>query len=881
MKKRIISGLLSSAVILSEFGGAFASVRASADTAVHEHDVRQLTAVSNISYTESTELTRNPYRGFYQHLQINYSRGYGNVDMQQEYIDTLNDYAKKRDKKDFDLIHLRLDISDFSAHKGVKNKNKDAYINTDTTDLEAALKELFDTLRKNGQSAVVRFAYDLDYEGNSEGRTSVCEPASMDTVTQHQQALGKIMSGYPDVIASVECGIFGKWGEMHSSLIMTDDNLKTVISQWLDVLPDSIPISVRQPEFYSKWRNVKIDKLNTDTSSEGEPAYRVGIYNDGYLGSYDDRGTFRDRDIEVAWLEKQARHTLYGGEIVLWEKSSHAPNCEPKNNVAYMETEAYQTHTSYLNRGWNEEVTDPFRANTYSGSDSVYKNSGVTEFNYLSNRLGYRYVVRGVRLTKTTTNYENFAVEADIENVGFAELVKDKAAVLVIQSADGKDTETYDLSALSTNLKESAENIDVRHWDTAYDLKKAKAQKKDGHYVTTFKANVDLPDRFKAGNYKVYLKLITKDPANKDCSEFPIRFSNKGTNVYNDKLKANYLGDFSIEDDSKITKADVIDGVKFYHSVSAVNDMSVNYYIESENLKSYDNVRLLVTKKKYDKSGKNCTQTEKVISEYSVGNTGDNGKEEYKFTFTGISAYELGDDLTARIVAEKNGSTYYSGTDVYSVKKYAMNMLNASESKAGSDLKKVMVDMLTYGAEAQRYFGYRLDSLMDSDITSAMRSYGSVGTPVLSKYSNIKTTNGATAAISGKSIIASDKTTLKYYMTFNKGQSLSGVSLKLSYTAIDGKPMSITVKSDEFEYNENTGEYSANISTIAAKDFDADVTAGIYDSSRLISDEVHYSISTYISNMLNNSSSSDSLKKVMNALGNFSISTKKYFENHK
>ena len=60
-------------------------------------------------------------------------------------------------------------------------------------------------------------------------------------------------------------------------------------------------------------------------TSPGTNEYRVGVFNDGYLGSYDDRGTFRNRTKEVTWLENQAKHTLYGGEIVLWYEDPNHP----------------------------------------------------------------------------------------------------------------------------------------------------------------------------------------------------------------------------------------------------------------------------------------------------------------------------------------------------------------------------------------------------------------------------------------------------------------------------------------------------------------------------------------------------------------------------
>ena len=486
---------------------------------VKAHSVRQLTEINDINYDESLNETPNPYRGFYKSEVLSYHRGQNNS------AADMSEYKNS-------LVHLRIDISEFTNHDGRDGFSDDIEINSSTTNMLSALDGTLQSLRQNNGTAVVRIAYDKGYDGKYEegdaGRT-VWEPKSIDKALQHQQAIGEIFAKYPDVIASVECGVFGPWGEMHHSSLMTDANLSKVISKWLEVLPDSIPISVRQPEFYSKWSGVAIGSIDSNVTAAGTPAYRVGVYNDGYLGSYDDRGTYRNREKEVAWLSNQAKHTLYGGEIVLFKKDSqHPTNVQPTG--LYMEQEAFKTHTSYLNIGWNGEVIQDMRDTTFAGKDSVYSGAGVSEFTYVQNHLGYRYVVRNVKLTRETSKYENFALETDIENVGFANLVKEKKAYLILKSTDGNFEKTYDLAALDSSLGESALNADPRNWNSAE--------------RTTVKVNVDIPDDFAIGKYEVYIKLAT-DTSNGVYGSYPIQFSNN-TNLYDESLEANYLGSFLI-----------------------------------------------------------------------------------------------------------------------------------------------------------------------------------------------------------------------------------------------------------------------------------------------------------------------------------------------
>ncbi len=503
---------------------------------VKAHTVRELTPINDISYQESLEETMNPYRGFYNSVQISYMKGNEN---------SSNNFTSYKNK----LVHLRIDLSDFAEHPGAGDgHDSDVLINSNTTNMQAALKTTLQNLRNNNTTAVVRIAYDNHYSGytkdtwvkDSNGndalkKRTVWEP-SIDTVLQHQEAVGEIFAQFPDVIASVECGVFGPWGEMHSSQIMTDANLKSVISKWLEVLPESMTITVRQPEHYCKWSGISIGSIQENVTSPGTNEYRVGVFNDGYLGSYDDRGTFRNRTKEVTWLENQAKHTLYGGEIVLWyEDPNHPTNV--KNDAIYMEQESFKTHTSYLNIGWNDEVIKNMKETTFKGSDPLYKNAGVSEFTYVQNHLGYRYVVRNVKLTKETTKYENFALEADIENVGFANLIMEKKAYLIIKGTDSTTSsyeKTYNLSSVDTSLKESVENADPRKWDSAS--------------TTVLKANVDIPDDFPSGSYQVYIKLVSDTASHPEYCALPIKFSNDDADIYDSNLMANYLGGFTIVD---------------------------------------------------------------------------------------------------------------------------------------------------------------------------------------------------------------------------------------------------------------------------------------------------------------------------------------------
>jgi len=453
-----------------------------------------LQSISDIRYVESLSEIQNPYRGFFKQMKVTLKR-----DNTKSSTDSIPVTP---------LVRILVDISDFQNNSLSNNA-----INY--------LRNIFENLKQKQKSMVLRFAYDPGYKGKD-----TKEP-SMSMVLKHQEGLRQLIEDYADAIASVECGLFGAYGEMHSSSVYTGDKERkkyviSTIDKWLEVLPKSITLSVRKPEFYCDWNNVDQSKISENITKEKQSAYRVGIYNDGYLASYSDLGTFKNRDEEIKWLSNQSKHTLYGGEFGNYKKKE-------MRNVAhtakYMEKEAYLTHTSYLNLGWYKDTVDGMKSENYSGKDQRYK--GTSGFQFIENHLGYRFVVRGVRLTKSVESNGLFGIESDIENVGFANLIKPKTIVFIMVNGSNRFT--------ITNM-ESATNSNPSQWDSKT--------------TTTFKSEILLPSNMPTGKYKVYLR-IASGRSSKGLNGYPIRFANDDKNLWNESLGANYLGEFTVVGNSK------------------------------------------------------------------------------------------------------------------------------------------------------------------------------------------------------------------------------------------------------------------------------------------------------------------------------------------
>jgi len=562
-----------------------------------------------IEYTETLENFENPERGFYRPVYIRYKE-----DNNKPINITHN------------LVHLRLDIGAFSK---VVNGKQDIPL---TQDMLEAFNQTLKSIKANGGTAIVRFAY--TYEGKKN-----MEP-SIDMILTHIKQVCPILTQNQEVVAYIELGFFGPWGEMHSSDVCTEENVNQAINVMLENTPKKMKIGVRQPKYYTNWAGIDRAKLNENVTIEGTDEYRIGLFNDGYLGSESDLGTFANREIEIQWLEKQALHTLYGGEVV-----ASATQGQPLNTAEYMSKEAFRTHTSYLNIEYNNKVIDSWKQEIYNGEDSLYK--GQTGYTYIANHLGYRFVLRKSEIQESVKSNEKLNIDLDIENVGFANLVNKKVVSLVFV----KNDEVYEVKT----------NIDATKWNSKE--------------ITHINIEKELPRNMSYGEWEVYLRISEYGNMNIDNNYKTIRLANNGE-MWNEVIGANYIGKFTIQEPQlKATKLGIGGGgALFEPAISPFNSNEMlvvpdmgGIYISHNKGENWDRVNLYgtVISATYDPN------LEGVI--YAGGSglyrSTDNGNN-----FELIFPKE--DDIIARYTHNENGLQYYfTHSGIYDRNKYVKNIL--------------------------------------------------------------------------------------------------------------------------------------------------------------------------------------------------------------
>lgn len=102
-------------------------------------------------------------------------------------------------------------------------------------------------------------------------------------------------------------------------------------------------------------------------------------------------------------------------------------------------------------------------------------------------------------------------------------------------------------------------------------------------------------------------------------------------------------------------------------------------------------------------------------------------------SFDKISPDKFGDDVTITAIGTTADGIVCRGHSItYSIKQYCMNTLKGSNAK----LNKLIVEILYYGEQAQRYTNYKTNQLVTADLTAAQKALHTTDVPEYTKVTN-------------------------------------------------------------------------------------------------------------------------------------------------
>ena len=477
---------------------------------------------SGISYTESIRTINNPGAGYTQTVWAVCKPGETPV-----YSPTGN------------IVLFFIDIGAFSS--GINEEKKD--YDLDDTFFES-WRTTFENARNNGCMIALRLRYDAVGADNP-------EPETFEQVLRHIQQVqdSGILEEYKDILAFVESGLVGKWGEQHGGKYTSVDYKVQVLDAMLDCVPAPVPVTVRTPDIFAKWAGIERKDLADYKAEPGSDASRVGLYDDGYMGSDSDLGTYANRSIETAWLGNQAVTSYFGGEFSgNLEWAQKYDTYLPENAI----TEMYNTHLSYINCNiyqlykdyvFNEEndvsevVYQPFDENALiekTFDHSAYYGQSV--FQFIRDHIGYRFVLRKSELSENVEQGGQLDIHLRVENTGFANAIPDVRAELLLER-DG-------------NFMRTGIDINPNQWRSCT--------------VADEVISAKLPNSLPSGRWNAYLKLTMGENSLYQTGLRSIQFAND--DIWHAALGANYIGSFNV------AEADVHGTDNFLHSGNNCSD---------------------------------------------------------------------------------------------------------------------------------------------------------------------------------------------------------------------------------------------------------------------------------------------------------------------
>lgn len=306
------------------------------------------------------------------------------------------------------------------------------------------------------------------------------------------------------------------------------------------------------------------------------------------------------------------------------------------------------------------------------------------------------------------------------------------------------------------------------------------------------------------------------------------------------------------------------------HNCSFGNDLSMLYAIPVESLRNCSDISLIVTKDYVLQDG-TVEQREKTLTpvEYTI-----DGTTYYRFDYKEVSAKEIGDTLIAYLDFTKGEQNYNDKVDEYSLKQYAEERLAAS---ANESFKRLLVDLLNYGAAAQTYFEYKTDELVNADLTKDQKALSSDEYKEITKVVSDEDTGDYGAEITRKNIKFGNRIGLLVATSFGKDSILDGVKLKVVYTTASNTEAVGYVDGADFVYRTDVNAYTAYFDGLKASEFRSVLLLTLVRGDEAISATVKYSLDTYALNRLE-ASEDENYRELLKKTLIYSDSAKNYFE---
>lgn len=349
------------------------------------------------------------------------------------------------------------------------------------------VEQRFSDARSAGVKLVPRFAYNFPAGLPLKAGD---EDAPLAIVLGHIKQLAPLLRRNSDVMAFIEAGFIGAWGEWHDSTNNLDSPAakRAILERLLSAVPQDRFVALRYPRDKIAFFN-RIAPATPEERFAGTDYGRVAHHDDCFLASADDWDTYRPKDPasiakQKTWLSVENEHAPQGGETC-----NAAQDAQPFIHCATAVPEMERLHWSQMNAQYNTDVL------------GLWLKEGC--YAEIAKRLGYRLRLVSALFPRSVRSGGQLKGSLVIANDGFAAPYNRRRAELVLRNRQTGST-------MVLRLK-----LDPRQWTS-----------ESQHSVTI---KVALPVALQSGYYDLLLNLADPARALRTRPEYAIRLANVGT----------------------------------------------------------------------------------------------------------------------------------------------------------------------------------------------------------------------------------------------------------------------------------------------------------------------------------------------------------------
>lgn len=217
----------------------------------------------------------------------------------------------------------------------------------------------------------------------------------------------------------------------------------------------------------------------------------------------------------------------------------------------------------------------------------------------------------------------------------------------------------------------------------------------------------------------------------------------------------------------------------------------------------------------------------------------------YIFSVDNFGPQAIGDDITAELYAD--GALV--GELTYSVKDYCYDVINDANSSA--ELVKLAKALLNYGAASQVFKNYKVNALVNADLTAAEKDIATNYIPWRGA-ATVAREKGFKAQYVWRTANVHFGNTYKLIITFTTSQTneVTATPSHVLYTNLDGVTPDIRQEITEVGTEELTGRpiYQIVFDDILPTEFDKDYLLSVYDADgNKLANFLNYSLRGYVS----------------------------------